>query len=193
MYHRNKATPFRVASWVPATDPPNLMSRAVVALTTAHCGTEWVAGSEESGACGGCCRQLEKQKKEMQAAEFLALQEQGLNPYQVFRQRDIDAEVERQKQRIAGNIAGKKDRLGAQLDVEEGVRARELGAQAREEAVLAAYQKEMGVAAQQQRVEGYIKTHTAGGLTMLDPTGELLAISPPAGIASAGVKPGCCW
>lgn len=38
-------------------------------------------------------RQLQKQKQEMQEAEFLALHEAGLNPYEVYRRRDIEAEV----------------------------------------------------------------------------------------------------
>jgi hypothetical protein len=41
-----------------------------------------------------------------------------------------------------------------------------------EAAFNAKFQREMGVAAREQRVEDYIRRHTAGGVTMLDPTGR---------------------
>lgn len=43
------------------------------------------------------------------------------------------------------------------------------GCQVREE-----FQKQMGVAASEQRVEAYMKKNTIGGKTMLDPTGILM-------------------
>lgn len=38
-------------------------------------------------------RQLQKQKKEVQEKEFQDLLEQGLNPYEVYRKKDVDREV----------------------------------------------------------------------------------------------------
>jgi hypothetical protein len=39
------------------------------------------------------CRQLQKQKKEMHEKDFQDLLEQGLNPYEVHRKKDVEREV----------------------------------------------------------------------------------------------------
>ncbi len=49
-------------------------------------------------------RQLQKQKKEVQEKEFQDLLEQGLNPYEVYRKRDVQKQAALQRKAIKGRI-----------------------------------------------------------------------------------------
>lgn len=72
------------------------------------------------------CRQLRKQKKEQEQREFEALQEQGLNPYEVYRVRDAEAAA---AQAVAQQAARQKQRtaeIAAALEAEDRVHRRKV-------------------------------------------------------------------
>lgn len=55
--------------------------------------TSMVAVREEVARKATRYRQLQKQKKEVMEKEFQDLLEQGLNPYEVYRKKDVDKQV----------------------------------------------------------------------------------------------------
>lgn len=63
------------------------------------------------------CRQLRKQKQEQEQREFEALQEQGLNPYEIYRVRDAEAAA---AQAAAQQAARQKQRKAEIADALEG-------------------------------------------------------------------------
>ena len=74
-----------------------------------------------------CCassRQLQKQKREVEAKEFEALAEAGLNPYQVYRQRDIQAELEAEQSALAAGQAVRQEQVLGRLAAEDREYAR---------------------------------------------------------------------
>ena len=85
--------------------------------------TSLVAVREEVAAKATRYRQLQKQKKEVQEREFQDLLEQGLNPYEVYRRKDVEREAARQRRTIRDNIASRQVTIAGQLAVEEQVSA----------------------------------------------------------------------
>ena len=76
-----------------------------------------------------CCRQLRKQKKEQQQREFESLQEQGLNPYQVYRERDADAAATRQAAQLVANQQQRKAEIAVALAAEDKAHRKRLARQ----------------------------------------------------------------
>ncbi|GAX76218.1 hypothetical protein CEUSTIGMA_g3662.t1 [Chlamydomonas eustigma] len=117
-------------------------------------------------------RQLQKQKKEMHEKDFQDLLEQGLNPYEVHRKKDVEREVARQHKAIRDNIATRQVAIAEQLALEEQVHSKEVAARESKMLDKEAFNREMGVAAQEQRTEQYMLKNTVGHKSMLDPTGH---------------------
>jgi len=65
------------------------------------------------------CRQLRKQKKEQEQREFEALQEQGLNPYEVYRVRDAEATAAHAAAQLAAVQRQRKADIAAALAAED--------------------------------------------------------------------------
>lgn len=64
-------------------------------------------------------RQLRKQKKEQEQREFEALQEQGLNPYEVYRVRDAEATAAHAAAQLAAVQRQRKADIAAALAAED--------------------------------------------------------------------------
>jgi hypothetical protein len=64
-------------------------------------------------------RQLRKQKKEQEQREFEALQEQGLNPYEVYRVRDAEAAAARAAAQQEARQTQRQAEIAAALEAEE--------------------------------------------------------------------------
>lgn len=76
--------------------------------------------------CTTCAhRQLRKQKKEQEQREFEALQEQGLNPYEVYRVRDAEAAAAAAAAHAAAKQQQRKAEVAAALVAEEKVHRRQ--------------------------------------------------------------------
>lgn len=118
-------------------------------------------------------RAVQRQRRQLHDKEFSSLQEAGSNPYEVFRKREMQAEADRTKAAIRDNISERQLAIAAQLAREEEAHQRAVAARQAERAVREQYNKEMGVAAREARVEAYMQGHTVGGVAMLDPTGRL--------------------
>ncbi|EFJ53186.1 hypothetical protein VOLCADRAFT_86216 [Volvox carteri f. nagariensis] len=116
---------------------------------------------------------LQRQRRELQEKEFGALVEAGLNPYEVFRRRDQQEEAQRQHAAIQSNISARQLELAAQLAREQESYQERMAARKREKEDREVFDREMGVAARQARTDEYMRTHTATGSAMLDPTGRL--------------------
>eukprot|EP00798_Chlamydomonas_sp_ICE-L_P001975 gene1975-33392_t len=115
----------------------------------------------------------EKQKKELQEKEFQDLHDQGLNPYEVYRRRDVEAAAAKQRQTIADNIAERQVVVARQLALEEENRQKVLETKDAERRALERFNKGMSPHANELKTEAYIQKHTIGNLSMLDPTGRL--------------------
>lgn len=74
-------------------------------------------------------RQLRKQKKEQEQREFEALQEQGLNPYEVYRVRDAEAAAARAAAQQAARQTQRQAEIAAALEAEERVHRKRLAKQ----------------------------------------------------------------
>lgn len=118
-------------------------------------------------------RQKEDQKKELEAKEFEGLTEAGLNPYEVFRRRDNEAEEARRRQRVAVSIAERTAVIEADIEREAEAARRAAGDAEVAHAFRERYNSEMGVAASQARVDHYIRRVTDEHVPILNPTGRL--------------------
>eukprot|EP00879_Flechtneria_rotunda_P027825 GHRR01029829.1.p1 GENE.GHRR01029829.1~~GHRR01029829.1.p1 ORF type:complete len:219 (+),score=88.54 GHRR01029829.1:406-1062(+) len=64
-------------------------------------------------------RQLQKQKREQEKHEFEALQEQGINPYEVYRRRDAEAAAAKAAADLAAGQAQRRAAIAAAIAEEE--------------------------------------------------------------------------
>jgi hypothetical protein len=74
-------------------------------------------------------RQLRKQKKEQEQREFEALQEQGLNPYEVYRVWDAEAAAARAAVQQAAQQTQRQAEIAAALEAEEQAHRKRLAKQ----------------------------------------------------------------
>ncbi|KAF5843500.1 hypothetical protein DUNSADRAFT_14416, partial [Dunaliella salina] len=118
-------------------------------------------------------RQLQKQKQEVQDKEFQDLIERGLNPYEIHRKKDMEAQVTRQRAALQERIVARKMLIAEQLAKEEAAHQRELQAQEAERQAAIQFQREMGRAASEARTDEYMKNTTVNHSVLLDPTGRM--------------------
>eukprot|EP00775_Hariotina_reticulata_P005135 gene5135-5375_t len=130
-------------------------------------------------------RQLQKQKREMEKREFEALQEAGLNPYEVYRTRDMEATAARAAAELTARQVERRVKIDEQLAQEDKEYRKKVAKKELNRQVECEYQRQMGIAAQQQRTDHYMRTHTVSGQALLDPTSRLK----PYPSASVLVKP----
>lgn len=120
----------------------------------------------------GVYRMLQKQKKEVQEREFQDLLDQGLNPYEVYRKREVDTQLARQQKDILDNISSRQAIIASQLALEEEAHAREVADKEVRKREAEKLQKELGIAAAEQRTEEYMLRSTKAHVSMLDTTGH---------------------
>ena len=113
-----------------------------------------------------------RDKKKRQQEEFEELLEAGLNPYQVFRQRDLDARAERKARLLRDRIRDSSDVILGRMVTEEEVYARERVAAAQEREYQLTFQREMGHATKEAKARAWMVRHNRTGQELLDPTGH---------------------
>jgi hypothetical protein len=117
-------------------------------------------------------RMLQKQKKEVQEREFQDLLDQGLNPYEVYRKREVEQALSRQQKVVQDNIAARQVEIARQLAEEDEAYARDMVDKERRKREAERLQKELGPHIVEQRTEEYMLSHTREHVTMLDPAGH---------------------
>ena len=108
-------------------------------------------------------RRRRAQRREREAGEARGLLAAGLNPYLARRQRDAEADARRAAASLAAGQAARRAELAAALEREDAREERRRAHEARGRAVEAAYQANMGVAAQQARTDAYMRGRLLGG------------------------------
>ncbi|KAL0048978.1 hypothetical protein WJX82_003679 [Trebouxia sp. C0006] len=114
-----------------------------------------------------------KQQADMHAREFNALLESGQNPYAVFRQQAESVKIAQQQQRHAAKVKAKEAVINTQLQAEEQAHHRAVAARKAVQQVEAQFAKEMGAEAREKRIDRFMRSHTVGHQSILDPTGSL--------------------
>merc|ERR550514_1405535 len=112
----------------------------------------------------------EKEKKELMAA--------GLNPYEVFRRRELEEKQEEIKIKASALKQMRQEQMLEKIMAED-VRLREDEAvveEARQAA--AAFQREMNGVERRRKMMNYITQQTVGHVDVLDPTGKAMRIDP---------------
>jgi hypothetical protein len=111
-------------------------------------------------------------------AEKEAILADGRNPYEVFRQRDVDADADRQVKSKQDAIAAAKLKLtSAVIKEDELARKDELKHREHAEAVRE-YQASLSRAVREAKVSDFIAARTKTGEDVLDPTGRSFKIQP---------------
>ena len=113
----------------------------------------------------------DKQHRMMEEKE--AMLEAGVNPYQVFRQRDIDGRVAKRQQALERKIKRAEREIMERLIREDEMYNRELAARRVEEEYQRKFQDEMGVAAKERKLRRWMMRHNRTGKELLDPTGRI--------------------
>jgi hypothetical protein len=75
------------------------------------------------------CRQLRKQKQEQEQQDFEELQEQGLNPYEVYRVRDAEAAAAQAAAQQAARQQQRRAEIGYALKAEHRVHRKRVAKQ----------------------------------------------------------------
>lgn len=97
-------------------------------------------------------------------------------------------QAERRRRQLRETIEERQQAMAVQLAREEEAHQAALVARQAKREGLERHNREMGVAAREARVEAYMKQHTVGGQTMLDPTGGWAL-----GTGGGGRGPGEVW
>eukprot|EP00928_Gymnodinium_smaydae_P071664 TRINITY_DN5519_c0_g1_i1.p1 TRINITY_DN5519_c0_g1~~TRINITY_DN5519_c0_g1_i1.p1 ORF type:complete len:1585 (+),score=286.70 TRINITY_DN5519_c0_g1_i1:58-4755(+) len=106
------------------------------------------------------------------------LLEQGLNPYEVFRREDIEADKQRQVRETEERNALRSEKLLEQLMEDDKRYKRKIKQEKQKRMHDEEFQRQMGNYARERRVVAYIKEMTIGNVEVLDPTGAALRIDP---------------
>lgn len=75
------------------------------------------------------CRQLRKLKREQEQREYEALQEQGLNPYEIYRVRDAEAAAVQAAAQQAARQKQRKAEIAAALAAEDRAHRKQIAKQ----------------------------------------------------------------
>jgi hypothetical protein len=114
-----------------------------------------------------------KNEHELRKNELL---DQNLNPYEVYRREDTEADKEKQKQDMKKRNVLRSEKLLGQLMEEDSTFKKAKKAEAIKREELDRHNKEMGNYAREKKVVAYIKKMTIGDVEVLDPTGAALRI-----------------
>ncbi|KAF4718842.1 Electron transfer flavoprotein alpha-subunit [Perkinsus olseni] len=109
-------------------------------------------------------------------AEKKELLEQGLNPYEVFRSRQLE-ETKAKNQRRAVELRQMRDEaLKGKMQYEAKMKAAEVADRAQRKALEAEFQRNVSGVADKERYGKFIAKHSIGGVSVLDPTGTAIRI-----------------
>ncbi|KAF4664145.1 Electron transfer flavoprotein alpha-subunit [Perkinsus olseni] len=109
-------------------------------------------------------------------AEKKELLEQGLNPYEVFRSRQLE-ETKAKNQRRAVELRQMRDEaLKRKMQYEAKMKAAEVADRAQRKALEAEFQRNVSGVADKERYGKFIAKHSIGGVSVLDPTGTAIRI-----------------
>lgn len=134
-----------------------------------------------------------QQKAELQEQEFTSLLEQGMNPYEVYRTRDMKREETHQKARIARDIGAGRVVITEKLIKEDQKHEKRQKELERERQVQEQYMRNTGRAVVEAKVGAYMKHTTKTGEALLDATGRA-SVHPSAAVTvvTAGFGMGRC-
>ncbi|TMW55694.1 hypothetical protein Poli38472_010576 [Pythium oligandrum] len=123
--------------------------------------------------------QLDRRAKKIadqEAADFQGLLNQGQNPYEVSRKRQVKEAASKEREKIEQRIQDKQSTILKHLEVEKVWMQRKERIAEEHRAYERKYQKEMGRAATEERTVQYLLSRT--GKETLDPTGKAFRIYP---------------
>ncbi|KAF4757789.1 Electron transfer flavoprotein alpha-subunit [Perkinsus olseni] len=109
-------------------------------------------------------------------AEKKELLEQGLNPYEVFRSRQLEETKARDQQRAVELRQMRDETLKGKMRYEAEMKAAEVAERAERKALEAEFQRNVSGVADKERYGKFIAKHSIGGVSVLDPTGTAIRI-----------------
>ncbi|EER12350.1 electron transport oxidoreductase, putative [Perkinsus marinus ATCC 50983] len=112
--------------------------------------------------------EFEEEKKE--------LLEQGLNPYEVFRTRELEEKKAWDQLQAVELGRMRKEALRKKMQYEAKVKAAEVAERARERVLAAEFQRNVSGVADKERFGAFIAKHSIGGVSVLDPLGKAARI-----------------
>jgi len=107
-----------------------------------------------------------------------ALLEEGLNPYEVWRKEDMEADKEKQKQVMKAQQTLRSEKLMEQMINEDATAKKKLKEEKTQRVAAEEFQRQMGNYAKEKRIASYIRKVTIGHVDVLDPAGTALRIDP---------------
>mmetsp|Transcript_40551 Transcript_40551/g.71324 ORF Transcript_40551/g.71324 Transcript_40551/m.71324 type:complete len:1627 (-) Transcript_40551:67-4947(-) len=120
-------------------------------------------------------QQKVREEREQRKKDML---NEGLNPYEVWRREEMEADKEKQKELLKAKTELRSEKLIEQL-IKEDITYKRKQKEAREEYQRKEdFQREMGNYAKEKRIAQYIRKVTIGSVDVLDPTGTALRIDP---------------
>ncbi|CAG9461944.1 unnamed protein product [Pedinophyceae sp. YPF-701] len=111
-------------------------------------------------------------RKRQEDAEFESLKDAGENPYEVFRRRKIQQRRERRQRQQRRKLENAQMKIAEMLLKEQTVLKKRADAARREREYKEKYNREMGVAAVDERMRRWMIRKTKDGLPLLNPTGH---------------------
>jgi hypothetical protein len=118
----------------------------------------------------------EQEREEQESKEFQELLNQGKNPYEVFRSRQIQKNAEKQRRKLEKNIKDKQANIMKHLSIEKDYQERLEKTEKEKQAYEKKYQKELGRSVVEKRIKEYMLSRT--GQDIVDPTGKMFRIYP---------------
>lgn len=115
---------------------------------------------------------LEREQRKKQ------LLDEGQNPYEVWRREEMQADKERQQQKLKMMNELRSEKLLEQLMVEERWYKRSLQEEKLNRQEAEEFQRQVGNYAREHKIASYIRKMTIGNVDVLDPTGTALRIDP---------------
>eukprot|EP00217_Crustomastix_stigmatica_P004654 CAMPEP_0183788912 /NCGR_PEP_ID=MMETSP0803_2-20130417/57_1 /TAXON_ID=195967 /ORGANISM="Crustomastix stigmata, Strain CCMP3273" /LENGTH=1256 /DNA_ID=CAMNT_0026033063 /DNA_START=154 /DNA_END=3921 /DNA_ORIENTATION=+ len=112
-------------------------------------------------------------KQEVQKHETQELIGQGENPYEIFRQRMIFEQLDKERRRVLKERHNTYLHIAQRMLREENNYQRWLGEVKAELVYAEKHARETSVLAREERVQNYMITHTKDGSDILDPTGRV--------------------
>merc|ERR1719261_1438550 len=112
----------------------------------------------------------EKEKKELMAA--------GLNPYEVFRRRELEEKQEEIKIKSSALKQMRQEQMLEKIMAEDVKIRKDEEVKEEERQAAAAFQREMNGVERRRKMMNYITQQTVGHVDVLDPTGKAMRIDP---------------
>jgi hypothetical protein len=132
-------------------------------------------------------KKREQQQVARQEEEKVILQNGG-NPYEVFRRREEEDRQAREYQKLVEKQKQGEAHIAEMMVREEALFQRDMKQKAKEREYELHFQREMGRAAMEERVDKFMRKRTLGGVDIIDPTSikESALVAVPSSFKKAG-------